>query len=107
MRQTPTGKRNKYVAIEQPVAPASRFATGGTWAEVCKAWVSIEPLAGRELWNAQQVQSLVTHRIRMLYRAGITSAMRVKWGSRYFNIASVINPEEANVELELMATEVV
>ena len=106
MRQTPTGKRNKYVTIEQPVAPASRFATGGTWAKVADAWASIEPLAGREYWNAQQVQSVVTHRIKILYRAGITSDMRIQHGERYFNIASVVDPEERHVELEILATEV-
>ena len=102
----PAGRRNKRITFQKPVAPASRFTAGETWSAVCTCWASIEPKSGREYWNAQQVQSAVTHRIKILYRAGITADMRIQHGERYFHIASVIDPDERHIELEIIATEV-
>lgn len=58
---------------------------------------SIEPLSGRELFNAQQVQSDVSTRIRLRWFDGLTSRMRIVWGSRVFQIESAINEQERNV----------
>ena len=68
-------------------------------------WASIEPLSGRELFQAQQVQAEVTHRVRMRYLAGVTAKMTGLFGTREFQILSVINPEERNRELVLMCKE--
>lgn len=52
------------------------------------AYASVEPLSGRELIAAQAANSVATHKISMRYAAGVTTAMRVKYGSRFFNIVS-------------------
>jgi len=54
-----------------------------------------------------QEQMVVTHRIRIRYRTGVIPAMRIKYGTRYFNINSVINPNSDNRMLDILATEVV
>jgi len=73
-----------------------------TWTEFATAWASVEPLTGREYLSAQRVSSETSGRIRMRYRPGVLSTMRVLFGSQTYQILSVINPEELNVELELM-----
>lgn len=75
------------------------------WDTVCTTNASIEPLQGREFIAAQAVNAETTGRIRMRYRSGIVPAMRVIFGTRVFNIQSVINPEERNRELILMVSE--
>ena len=83
---------------------------GGTtevWGTHATVWASIEPLSGRELLQAQQVQAEVTHRVRCRYVSGVTSKMRVLYGARYFNIITPINPEERNRELALMCKELI
>lgn len=77
------------------------------WTDVATVWAAIEPLQGREFFNAQQVNAEVTTRIRVRYRSGVTPAMRMLLGSRVFDIQSVINLDERNRELHLMCKEVV
>jgi SPP1 family predicted phage head-tail adaptor len=46
---------------------------------------SIEPLSAREFLAAKSLQSEVTTRIVVRYRAGLNAAMRIKHGSRIYN----------------------
>jgi len=66
---------------------------------------SIEPISGREYFSAQTTQADVTHRINLRYVAGVKPKMRVKYGSRIFDILSVSNVDERNRELQLMCRE--
>ena len=79
------------------------------WAAIVgtPSWVSIEPLSGRELWMAQQVQGDVTHRIRVRYNAALalTNRDRGLYQSRIFNFVAVKNLEERNIEWEILAVE--
>ena len=47
------------------------------------------------------------YEIRIRYYSGVTPKWRVKWGSRIYDIESVINPDEKNVMLDLMCVEVI
>lgn len=77
------------------------------WQTVAYRYASIEPLGGRELWTAQQVQADVSHRIRMRFYAGVTPKMRILFQSRIFNIGVVRNLEERCDTLELLCKEAV
>ena len=89
---------------------AADTADGGggfttVWSDVATVWASIEPLKGRERLFAQQLESPVSHRVTLRHRSGVTTAMRVKFGSRILNIRSVINAEERDRALELLCEE--
>ena len=68
---------------------------------------SIEPISGKEYFSSNTMNPEVTHKIRLRYHTGIDPKMRIKFGTRYFDIQSVINFEERNRELLLMAKEAV
>lgn len=68
---------------------------------------SIDPISGKEYFSSNTINPEVTHKIRIRYRTGINPKMRVKFGTRYFDIQSVINFEERNKDLLLMAKEAV
>jgi len=73
-----SGLLRQKVQIQEPVD--SRAADGSmvrTWNTVTQQWASIEPLRGRELWEAQKVKPNVSVRIRMPYVAGLTTAYRI------------------------------
>ena len=78
-----------------------------TWSTFADRWMDIQPLTGRELWSARQVQSQVSHKIVLRHLSGVTTKMRVSVRSRTFNIESIINANERDRMLELMCTEVV
>ena len=75
------------------------------WSDYPAAWASIEPLPGREYMEGRQAQASVHYRIRMRYQDDITADMQVVFGSRTFQIVSVINVIEGNRELNLMCRE--
>ena len=75
------------------------------WSHVADLWAFIEPSKGYERIYAMQAQTPITHRVTIRYRAGITTAMRLLYGSRVFEIKEIINPEEANVSLRLLCLE--
>jgi SPP1 family predicted phage head-tail adaptor len=52
-----------------------------------------------------QLQERVSHKITIRFRSGITAKMRIKFGTRMFNIRSVINIEERSRWIEIMADE--
>ena len=81
---------------------------GPDWQTVATVWASVEPLSGRELWQAQQVVSEVTHRVRLRHNAypGLTPKHRFRvGGSRILGIAHCLNLEERNREWECLCAE--
>lgn len=76
------------------------------WQDVATVWASVEPIQGREYIQLQNTQSELTTRIRIRYRSGVKPAMQVLYGTRVFDIQSVIDPEERHIELQLLCKEV-
>ena len=76
------------------------------WTEEATVAASVEPLAGRELFAAQQAGSRVSHRVRMRYRPGVTPAKRLVYRGRVLNILSAIDVGERRRELEMLVEEV-
>ena len=100
------GKLRHRITIERVVE--TQDADGAvieTWSTYATIQASIEPISGREYFAAQSTQADVTHRIGIRYLSGIVPKMRVKYGSRIFDILSVINVNERNRELQLMCRE--
>lgn len=81
-----------------------------TWATVIGSSsvpASLEPLKGREYYQAAAVAAENTIPVTIRYRPGVTAAMRVLFGVRILNIRHVLNVEEGNTKLILLCEEVV
>lgn len=89
-----------------PVEDAAGEETDN-WTTFATVWGSVEPLRGREFFEARAETQTVDHRIRIRYLDGVTPQMRVMFRGRIFGIDSVINVLERNKELQLMCREVV
>ena len=86
----------------------SDFTLKATWTpDPIAQGASIRQLNGREQAESQQMKATATHEVKMRYYAGLTPQHRLKWGDRTFNIVSVDNIEEANVNHELRCREVI
>ena len=97
-------RQRLYVQQEAPVADTAGGSTMA-WNTINTVWASIEPITGWERLQAGKLRSAITHRIRMRYDNTITPDMRFVLGSRVFNIRAVINVEERNHALEILAEE--
>lgn len=76
-----------------------------TWSTYKVIWAEVKPLQGREYYQSQQINSEVTHSIKSRWLSGITPKMRAVWGSRTFDIQSVINLDERGEVVEIRAIE--
>lgn len=76
------GELRHKVTIERPRA-GGRNERGGVRdqfeAWLPDIWAEVREIGPRELFAAQGVQSSITTKIRIRYRAGITAKMRVRW----------------------------
>lgn len=102
------GTRSRRIAIQsltEVTTDAGEVTETAT--TLATVWAAIEPISGREEWLAKQSQATTTHKIVMLYRDDVTSDMQALYNGRTFRFDSVINLNEANRHLQIMATEVV
>lgn len=84
----------------------SRGETTKTWATFATGVrAAVVPLRGKEYFEAHQENRELTHKVILRYLPGLTEKMRIKLGTRYFDIEIIINVEERNRELNLMCVE--
>ena len=76
-----------------------------TLTTVYETWAAIWPVNAKETRENMRTESNVTHNIRIRYRSGITHAMIIVFGSRTFEIKSIINVEERSIMLDLVCNE--
>lgn len=77
-----------------------------TYADIDEVWADIQPLRGKELFAAQQVQAEVDLKVFVRYPETTLAAKdRVLFGTRTFDILAVINSSERNRHLELLCKE--
>jgi SPP1 family predicted phage head-tail adaptor len=106
---TVVGRKREFVHVQKPF---DRRTIDGDlvvdYDTVGESWLELVPLAGREYWQAQQAQSLATHKGRMRFDGEITSDYRLKivGTQRYLNIVSAVRGGARGAELVLVLTEV-
>lgn len=108
------GMRHRVTIQEVTESRDSYGETTESWGTFAVRWASIEPIAGREYFQAKQENSEVDVRIRMRWDeevADINTKMRVVYSlptgdERIFDIEAVLNLRERNREVVLMCREV-
>jgi len=80
-----------------------------SWVSGDSVWAYIRPLSSRSISAervfAGQIEDRVIHLVTTRYLSGITPKMRILYGSRVFNIKSVVNVNEASELLQITAEE--
>jgi len=97
---------NKRITLQYETKTADGM--GGfdvVWTDLATVWAAVWPISANEIVQSMQTNMILSHRIRIRYRSDLTSAYRIKFGSRYFNIVSLINPNERGEWLDIMAKE--
>ena len=82
-------------------------ADDSNWKDKVSLWAAIDDLRGRKFYAAGQDQSEVTHKVFCRYYPGLTTAMRIKYGKRTFQIGSIIDWEERHERLTITCKELV
>ena len=75
------------------------------YTDFATVWAAVEPLTGREYTESQKIRAETTYRVTVRYLAGITPNMRIVHHDKTLNIASVLNVDERNIELQIVAVD--
>lgn len=100
------GRMRHLVWVERPTT--TQTASGEpvlTWERWKQLRCQIEPLQGRERFEAQQVRPEVTHQVRMRYVHGLSPRDRLRYDGRTLNISELTNVNERNREHLLLCAE--
>ena len=74
-----------------------------TWSEYAQVYADIQPLQGRESYNAQQLNSEITVMVKMRYRSDVKAEHRIVYdGTTYEVSAPPINVGLRKRELNLL-----
>lgn len=77
-----------------------------SYSDSATAWASIEPVTAAERLDGGQVSPSATHRIRFRERTDITPTMRLKFGTRTFEVVGpIMRPAERKIAVEVMVAE--
>lgn len=100
------GDLRERITLQSP--PTGRDSLGqrsGAWVDESTVWAAAWPLSSRELLAAGQIQSEVTVRFRIRYRAGVLPSWRVLWrGVPHAIVGDPIDVQGRQVVLDLMCT---
>ena len=102
------GELRHRVTLQE--ATETRDTTGAivtVYVDRATVWGAVEPLTGREFFQAQAVNAETTTRIRIRYWQGIVPKMRATWDGHTYDIQEVREVESRRRELHLMCKELV
>lgn len=105
-----SGKMNKRVTLQRKTS--TRSETGQvlpTVTELGKSFCSINPLSGREYIVSDGAHSDVTHKISMRARSDLSLRPddQILYGTRTFDIQSVLDEEEDGRQWMIMVKELI
>lgn len=103
------GQLRHKVTLEGP-GPSVPDGDGGfttVWTVLARVWADIRPATPRDLERrvASTVQATASHIVVIRWLPGVTTATRIKFGTRTFEVTGVQNPEEQDVSLVLACEE--
>lgn len=76
-----------------------------TFSTTATVWADIQPLSMNERTQADRLLGDATHKLIMRNRALAPTTQRILYGSRQFNIVSIVNPDLANSHLVVLVRE--
>lgn len=103
------GKFNRLITFQsmQPVFDADGIQIGTDWTDVKSAWAWPKTLSGREYVTAASDRNTRSERWRIRYTTGINENMRIRYGTRFFNITAILQDDELRQTLTCVCEEVI
>lgn len=105
------GRFRERVTIQAPRDVRSTLGeTTLQWDDVATVWAYVYAYSGRDVLQAMQVNMIITHKVFIRYRDGITPEHRLLWRGRILEITAVMERpssygREDRAVLEIMTRE--
>lgn len=105
-RPLSAGHLRHRVTIQTPtLSDDGRGGKTSSWGTHATLWARVTPVSAREAFAAGQMQGAITHRVVSRYATGLSTKMRIVWGSRTFLITGWRNIEEDRRILQIDCVE--
>ena len=103
---TPIGELNHRLVLEAPSeTPDGVGGVTRTWTSLATLWAAIEPVAAEDQVVADRRLGVLSHRIVIRHRDGLTTNHRFRFGARTFAIRAIRDLEERGRFLECFTEE--
>jgi len=99
------GQLRHSIIIQKPTDANTYGKVASAWATHATVFAEVMPQTGSEYWSAKQTQEKEPIIFRIRYVAGITEKMRVSFNSKIYDINSVVNVSQRNIEILLVTEE--
>jgi SPP1 family predicted phage head-tail adaptor len=106
---TPAGERNRRITLQtQTTAPDAYGEPQSSWTSGPRLWAKIATVSSREVYQAGQFTSQITHVINIVWSASLllSAGMQVLYGARLYTVQAVENVQQADREYNLMCIEI-
>lgn len=78
-----------------------------TWSTVQAVAAAVWPTPAKEAIRGGALTMIGTYNVRIRYYSGLGADWRIKFGTRYFSIVSIVDENEKHVQMDLLCREVV
>jgi len=100
------GRLRHRVALERRTTGTDAFGSVvQSWDRYATVWADVAPLSGREMLADGQVRSDVSHRVRIRHLDGVAETDRIVHRGRTLEVVAVMNMDERDRTLEVLAME--
>jgi SPP1 family predicted phage head-tail adaptor len=99
------GKLRHRLKIQSKTTALDSFGGGAaTWSTFANVYGSVEPLTGRERFDAQQVNPEVNHVVRIRYLDGVVPEQRILWGSVAPDIEETMDFDDEEIKRDVFGS---
>ena len=97
--------RHRVVFLQKQVQVKSGVSTT-QWLAAFTCWCKVEPLSGREFWQAAAVNRENEVRFTIRYRNDVLPIMRILLQNKHYDITTVLDVDNRHSMLEILARSV-
>ena len=102
------GKLRERIILERPRSVRSTLGeTTFEWEVVAEVWARAFAYSGRDVFQAMQVNMVITHKFMIRHRDDVTPECRIRWRGRIFEIGHVMERPSAFNRNDLAMLEIV
>lgn len=102
------GKMRHRVQIQRSLRIADGQGGGeDIWETIATVWALVTPANGHERYQAMRLETPVTHKVKMRWRADVGTKNRLLFEGRVLNIVEALNENEDKAFLLIKAIEIV
>lgn len=73
-----------------------------TWSDYRTVWAYCKPHSANEYYKANAINSKASIKFNIRYFKGLDTSMRIKYKDKFYNILSIENVDEANIEMWIL-----